>query len=210
MLDKLEAIYTRYKEIEEQMNDPQVTADMKRYVKLSKDYKDLQPVVKAYHFFLDEESIIQFRWDVRANSSLTYLYIDNVKCIVPQEYDISFYVGDELKETKKVSEGEIPEYTGDPLIKESSETHDYFFAGWNPKLVPATENASYTAVFDSSVIYKIPEGETVLIADFETGEFTSAWGGVFYYYSDLKLFSVLKTSLWNNKIIHIFFYKSNV
>ena len=48
MLDKLEAIYTRYQEIEQQMNDPQVTADMKRYVKLSKDYKDLQPVVKAY------------------------------------------------------------------------------------------------------------------------------------------------------------------
>ena len=49
MLDKLEAIYARYQEIEQQMNDPQVTADMKRYVKLSKDYKDLQPVVKAYH-----------------------------------------------------------------------------------------------------------------------------------------------------------------
>ncbi|MBR4230178.1 MAG: peptide chain release factor 1 [Bacteroidales bacterium] len=48
MLDKLEAIYARYQEIESQMNDPQVTADMKRYVKLSKDYKDLQPVVKAY------------------------------------------------------------------------------------------------------------------------------------------------------------------
>ncbi|MBO7489213.1 MAG: peptide chain release factor 1 [Bacteroidales bacterium] len=49
MLDKLEAIYSRYQEIEQQMNDPQVTADMKRYVKLSKDYKDLQPVVKAYN-----------------------------------------------------------------------------------------------------------------------------------------------------------------
>ena len=49
MLDKLEAIYERYQEIEQQMNDPQITADMKRYVKLSKDYKDLQPVVKAYH-----------------------------------------------------------------------------------------------------------------------------------------------------------------
>ena len=49
MLDKLEAIYSRYCEIEGQMNDPQITADMKRYVKLSKDYKDLQPVVKAYH-----------------------------------------------------------------------------------------------------------------------------------------------------------------
>ena len=31
------------------MNDPQVTADMKRFVKLSKDYKDLQPVVDAYY-----------------------------------------------------------------------------------------------------------------------------------------------------------------
>jgi len=49
MLDKLEAIYARYQEIEQQMNDPQITADMKRYVKLSKDYKDLQPVVAAYH-----------------------------------------------------------------------------------------------------------------------------------------------------------------
>ena len=49
MLDKLEAIYTRYQEIEQQMNDPQITADMKRYVKISKDYKDLQPIVKAYH-----------------------------------------------------------------------------------------------------------------------------------------------------------------
>ena len=49
MLDKLEAIYSRYQEIEQQMNDPQITGDMKRYVKLSKDYKDMQPVVKAYH-----------------------------------------------------------------------------------------------------------------------------------------------------------------
>ena len=48
MLDKLEAIYSRYCEIEQQMNDPDITSDMKRYVKLSKDYKDLQPVVKAY------------------------------------------------------------------------------------------------------------------------------------------------------------------
>lgn len=49
MLDKLEAIYARYQEIEQQMNDPRITADMKRFVKLSKDYKDLQPVIKAYH-----------------------------------------------------------------------------------------------------------------------------------------------------------------
>lgn len=49
MIDKLEAIHARYQEIEQQMNDPEITSDMKRFVKLSKDYKDLQPVIKAYH-----------------------------------------------------------------------------------------------------------------------------------------------------------------
>jgi peptide chain release factor 1 len=48
MLEKLEAIYRRFKEIEEQMNDPAVVADMKKFIKLNKDYKDLQQVVKAY------------------------------------------------------------------------------------------------------------------------------------------------------------------
>lgn len=48
MLDKLEAIYNRYLEIELQMNDPGVMSDMKSYIKLSKDYKELQPVIKAY------------------------------------------------------------------------------------------------------------------------------------------------------------------
>jgi peptide chain release factor 1 len=48
MLEKLEGLYARYKEIEEQINDPDVMGDMKRYVKLNKDYKELQPVVNAY------------------------------------------------------------------------------------------------------------------------------------------------------------------
>ena len=46
--DKLEVIKNRWEEIAEQMNDPAVMADMKRYVKLNKDYKDLEPVVLAY------------------------------------------------------------------------------------------------------------------------------------------------------------------
>ncbi len=48
MLDKLEAIYKRYLEIEKTMNDPDIMADMKAYIKLSKDYKELQPVIVAY------------------------------------------------------------------------------------------------------------------------------------------------------------------
>ncbi len=48
MLDKLEAIYKRYLDIEKQMNEPSAMADMKSYIKLSKDYKDLQPIIAAY------------------------------------------------------------------------------------------------------------------------------------------------------------------
>ena len=48
MLDKLEAIYHRYMDIEEQMNNPALMADMKAFVKLSKDYKELQPIIAAY------------------------------------------------------------------------------------------------------------------------------------------------------------------
>jgi len=49
ILDKLEAIRERYNEIANQMSEPSVMEDMKRYVKLNKDYKELEPVVKAYN-----------------------------------------------------------------------------------------------------------------------------------------------------------------
>ncbi|MCO6492560.1 MAG: peptide chain release factor 1 [Phaeodactylibacter sp.] len=48
MLDKLQAIKERYIYLEEQMADPELIADMGRYAKASKEYKDLQPLVKAY------------------------------------------------------------------------------------------------------------------------------------------------------------------
>jgi len=48
MLDKLAAIHERYLGIEKQINDPSVMQDMKNYIKLSKDYKELQPIIEGY------------------------------------------------------------------------------------------------------------------------------------------------------------------
>lgn len=48
MLDKLEAIKQRFDGLQEQMNDPAVIGDMKRYIKLNKDYKELSPIIDAY------------------------------------------------------------------------------------------------------------------------------------------------------------------
>ncbi|MDR0363812.1 MAG: peptide chain release factor 1 [Bacteroidales bacterium] len=48
LLEKLESLYARYQEIEQEMNSPEAMADMKRFVKLNKDYKDLGPIIEAY------------------------------------------------------------------------------------------------------------------------------------------------------------------
>lgn len=48
MLDKLREFKQQYEEIEQQMSDPEIIADRKRFIKLNKDYKDLQPLVKAH------------------------------------------------------------------------------------------------------------------------------------------------------------------
>ncbi|HNW75965.1 MAG TPA: peptide chain release factor 1 [Bacteroidales bacterium] len=48
MLEKLEAIKGKFEDIQQQMNDPSVMSDMKRYVKLNKDYKELLPIIEAF------------------------------------------------------------------------------------------------------------------------------------------------------------------
>ena len=67
LLDKLEIIYKRWEEIGEQIAVPDVVADMKRFVKLNKDYKDLQPVVEAYKQYTNILSNIEHAKEVLSN-----------------------------------------------------------------------------------------------------------------------------------------------
>lgn len=48
MLGKLEEIHKKYLDLERQINDPDVMGDMKKYIQLNKDYKELQPIIAAY------------------------------------------------------------------------------------------------------------------------------------------------------------------
>lgn len=48
LLEKLVYIKERHDEVGKQIIDPEIIADMKRYVKLNKEYKDLEPIVQAY------------------------------------------------------------------------------------------------------------------------------------------------------------------
>lgn len=48
ILVKLEGLKRKFEEIGQQITDPAVIADMKRYVSLNKEYKELEPMVEAY------------------------------------------------------------------------------------------------------------------------------------------------------------------
>ena len=47
LLDRLEGLVSRYEEVSTLITDPAVIADQKRYVKLTKEYKDLGRIVEA-------------------------------------------------------------------------------------------------------------------------------------------------------------------
>ena len=49
LLDKLKGIADRFDEVGRLITEPNVINDMKRFVKLNKEYKELQTVVNAYH-----------------------------------------------------------------------------------------------------------------------------------------------------------------
>lgn len=49
ILSKLEGVKARFEEVSRLISDPEIIADMKRYVKLNKEYKDLEPVIQSYN-----------------------------------------------------------------------------------------------------------------------------------------------------------------
>jgi peptide chain release factor 1 len=53
ILERLEGIKLRFEEVGQLITDPDVINDMKRYVKLNKEYRDLEPLVEAYKSFKD-------------------------------------------------------------------------------------------------------------------------------------------------------------
>jgi len=51
ILDKLKGVFERYKEVERQLSDPAVASNQENYVKLNKEYKNLEPIIEAYKEF---------------------------------------------------------------------------------------------------------------------------------------------------------------
>ena len=71
-----------------------------------------------------------------------------------KKYTITWVVNG-VSSTTTVDEGKMPEYSGTPT-KESTNEYSYTFSGWEPSLVAATKDTTYTAKFtESKRKYKI-------------------------------------------------------
>ncbi len=51
ILRKLEGLRHKFEEIAQQITDPAVISDMKRYISLNKEYRELEPLVEAYEIY---------------------------------------------------------------------------------------------------------------------------------------------------------------
>jgi peptide chain release factor 1 len=67
MIDKLQSLIARHREIETQLSDPLVVSDMKRFTQLNKQYKELQQIVDVYHEYSNVLANIDHARDVIMN-----------------------------------------------------------------------------------------------------------------------------------------------
>ncbi|MEA4918338.1 peptide chain release factor 1 [Proteiniphilum sp.] len=69
LLDKLEHLVTRFEEVGTLITDPEVISDMERYVKLNKEYSDLQKIVEVRNEYkIALESVVEAK-NILANES---------------------------------------------------------------------------------------------------------------------------------------------
>jgi len=67
ILRKLEGIRHKFEEIGQQITDPAVMADMKKFVALNKEYRQLEPIVQAYEKYKNVLSNIESSRQILAN-----------------------------------------------------------------------------------------------------------------------------------------------
>ncbi len=74
-------------------------------------------------------------------------------------------------ETDTTNLGDTPVYDGATPEKEKDKQYRYEFSGWNPEVVPATEDATYTAVFNAIELPPVAELKIVTSGCKETQSF---------------------------------------
>ncbi len=107
------------------------------------EYSYTSPEITGYHLVDEAQAVISGTMPAHSVEIDVY-YAINVYTITFVNED-----GTELQ-TVEVQHGTTPEYTGETPTKENTQFAHYEFIGWTPNIVPATENVTYTAVFEET------------------------------------------------------------
>ena len=110
ILSKLSEVASRYKEIEVLLSEPDVTKDQENYIKISKEYSDISPVVNAYSSYLKNQNDLEEATLLSKDEDL------DIKNMANSEID-------ELKGKTKLIEDEIKRLL---LPKDPDDSKDVF------------------------------------------------------------------------------------
>jgi peptide chain release factor 1 len=67
ILEKLEGVKIRFEEVGQQLNDPGVISDVKRFVNLNKEYRELEPIIQTLKEYKNVISNIEGAKDILSN-----------------------------------------------------------------------------------------------------------------------------------------------
>ncbi|MDP4208736.1 MAG: peptide chain release factor 1 [Bacteroidota bacterium] len=69
ILERLEGVKIRFEEVAQQLTDPEVIADVKRFVKLNKEYRDLEPIIATLEEYKNVISNLDEAREMMANET---------------------------------------------------------------------------------------------------------------------------------------------
>jgi peptide chain release factor 1 len=155
LLQKLEAIHFRFQEVGKLIVDPDIIADMKRYIKLNKEYKDLEEIDKVYHTYKTlTENIASTREMLEVETDpemreMAKMELDELETKRPvMEEDIKFMLIPKDPEDEKSAIVELRAGTGGDesciFVEDCFRMYTMFFKekGWSYEVINSTEGGT--------------------------------------------------------------------
>ena len=83
IISRLEGVKARFQEVGQLITDPAIISDMKKYVKLNREYRQLQPIIESYELYRDILSNIESTKEMLAGE-----IDDEMKEMAKEELDL--------------------------------------------------------------------------------------------------------------------------
>lgn len=61
LVEKLQELKKKYTGLSRQLSEPEVMSDMKKYIQLNREYKELEPIVAAGDMYVKRSRILRVR-----------------------------------------------------------------------------------------------------------------------------------------------------